>query len=191
MWGVQNFILEAIILCVPVYIMTRFFKKHLFFALIIVFCVSFLFTAREIVLDLNRWKPLEKVTHTMPDRTFDLGRTQFIPMKQYTVYFATPAFDLSFIQKDVLPGLQEFGYLPADFGVSVGGKSYTNILDPSPPSIRVQDINEIPFATPLQKREHAGINFKKDSIELYDSINFGTDNYEGTGVVKGMLRSPF
>lgn len=195
LWGIQNTILETVILFVPMYIISLFFKssaelstiKRFSLLGLSVLTVTIFFTVHDIQNDLKKWEPLEVATRSATQRTFDLGRTSFIPMKQFTIYFSMHASDLSFIQQEILPRMKQFGYSAESFGITLGEIEYTSLADPYPGYHYLPSIEHVPFQTPLQRLDFASINFKKD--DHYNALYFLTDNYEGLNSIEGMIRT--
>lgn len=172
MWGMENFFLTLFLLFFPI---AGIFlsapltpkwtgEKRLLLMVGISIILSAGFTIKEVYSHLATWKPLELATRSMQRRTFTLGRTSFIPLKQFTIDFSTEGSDLSFLAQEVIPTLALYGY-------QIDGNNNSGVSD---------------FHTPLKNLEFASIAFRNNSSSK--NLWLTTDNYRGDRSIKDMLR---
>lgn len=193
-WGLIHTLIEALLLFFPAYILAFFYKrsvtlisvKRIVLVLIVTFVIGLLFSASEIAENLKAWEPLEAATRNFTERRFDLGRTQFFPLKQYTVYFTIKTPNFSFIEKDIIPDLENQKFFVDNFWVVVGNQGYISQQYPLSKDIYTQNIKEVPFSETLKNDNHLSISFNKGNS--YSNIYLSIDSYNEKGTVKGMLR---
>lgn len=195
--SVINLLINVVILFVPIYTISLFFKssqqlfafKRFLIILISVLLLSSVFIARTVYESLQFWQPLEASTRSMNDRTFTRGRGGGLGLQKiYFIDFTTKGSNLSFIQNEIIPILQSYGYTAHDFGLSIGRKHYTTFTTDIPSDdMHIENLNQVPFTTRLSPLDYANINFQNK--KSYGSLNLRIDNYKGSELIKGSVRA--